>query len=92
MKPNQLYLRCSCYSEVLVLDYWDDEDGELCVAIYSFDYRRSWWWRLKLAWHILNGGDNHTDQIVLSKEDTQKVMEWLNLNDRLNQISESKTI
>jgi len=77
-KPNPLYLRCSCYSEVLALDYWDDEDGELCISIYSFDYRRSWWWRVKLAWTILTGGDNHADQIVLSKEDALKVKEWLN--------------
>lgn len=70
-EPNkkELFLSCSCESEVVKLTKWDDEE-EVYLSIYSFlADKYSFWERLK----ILFGGKTKSAEIILSKKEFSKL-------------------
>ena len=74
-KPTTKYIRCSCGSEILVLDKWDDE---ICLSIwdngYSCDNRLSIRQRIRWCWQIIRKGKPFTDQMVLDTEKIDEIM------------------
>lgn len=64
-KRKDLYLKCSCESEILRVSKWEDEE-EVYFTVYQYlSERYSFWERLK----ILFGGKSKTADIILSKEE-----------------------
>lgn len=70
------YTRCSCGSEMMAMEF---DDFQLEIAIFSQQPRieglaAKW----KFIWHFLRTGLPYTDQIILNKEDTKLVRDYLN--------------
>jgi len=77
------FFECTCLNEVLVLDKWGDESGELALAVYKLqNYPRylPFIKRLKLSLKILFKGEMYHDNIILEKEQVKELKEWLNEN------------
>jgi len=74
-KPITKYICCSCGSEILVLDKWDED---ICLSIwddgYSCDNRLSIWQRMRWCWQIITKGKPFTDQIVLDENKIEDIM------------------
>lgn len=74
-KVKTKYIRCSCGSEILILDKWDEE---ICLSIwdngYACDNRLSISQRIRWCWQIITKGRPFTDQMVLDKEKINEIM------------------
>lgn len=71
-KRKDLFLSCSCESEILRLSKWEDED-EVYFTVYSFlADKYSFLERLK----ILFGGKTKSIDIILSKKEFNKLVRW----------------
>lgn len=69
---KDLFLSCSCESEILRLSKWEDED-EIYLTIYQYlSDRYTFWERIK----ILFGGKSKTADIVLSKKEFNKLKKF----------------
>ena len=95
MKDNKNILFCSCGAECLVLERFDEdtkhrssvisEYDELFISLFQFPlYAQPYsiWGRIKYAFHILWTGKPYYDQVVLEKEEIDKLKNWLNSNFR----------
>lgn len=71
---------CGCKSEVLVLEY-DKEIGLVDLAIYehsiSFRNKMSWFQKLRYIWQVCRHNRPYNDQIVLDKNQIQKLKLFL---------------
>jgi hypothetical protein len=82
MNTEELLIACQCKSEVISFISFP-EDGDVYVSLYSHYYTNNnlnLKQRLKYVWHVLKTGKAHTDQIVLSKENTKTIADWINNN------------
>lgn len=71
-KRKDLFLSCSCESEILRISKWEDED-EVYFTVYSFLANKySFWERLK----ILFGGKTKSTEIILSKKEFNKLRKF----------------
>lgn len=71
-KRKELFLSCSCESEIVKLTKWEDED-EVYFTVYSFlADKYSFWERLK----ILFGGKTKSTEIILDKKEFNKLIKW----------------
>ena len=69
---KDLYLDCNCQGEIVRLSKWDDEE-EIYLTVYQYlSQRYSLWERIK----ILVGGKVKTCDIILSKENFNKIKKW----------------
>lgn len=78
---NNIYFElCGCKSEVLVLEY-DKEIGLVDLAIYehsiSFRNKMSWFQKLRYIWQVCRHNRPYNDQIVLDKNQIQKLKLFL---------------
>ena len=68
-KREDLYLPCSCETEILRVSKWEDEE-EYYFTVYQYTSDKySFWERLK----ILFKGKVRTADIILSKENFEKL-------------------
>ena len=68
-KKEDIFLPCDCNSEILRVIKWEDEE-EYYLTIYSYHADKySLWERVK----ILFGGKVKTSEIILSKENFNKL-------------------
>ena len=73
MKTNHYYYSCSCGSEVLqVQNYEEDQDIELCIFTLGFP-PQDWQERIRWIWHILRTGEVWSDQIFLNYDTAQQL-------------------
>jgi hypothetical protein len=71
-KRKDLFLSCSCESEIVRLSKWEDED-EVYLTVYSFlSDKYSFWERLK----ILFCGKTKSTEIILSKKEFNKLKKF----------------
>jgi len=69
---KDLFLTCSCESELLRFSKWEDEE-EVYITLYSYlNEKYSFWERLK----FLFGGKTKTADVVLSKKEFNKLKKW----------------
>ena len=84
LKPNDHnpihFELCGCKSEVLVLEY-DQEIGLVDLAIYehsvSFRNKMSWYQKCRYIWQVMRYNRPFNDQIILNKEQIQKLKLFL---------------
>ena len=77
-KKESLF-RCSCWGEGMLVSKFDDEEE------ISFSYWRqginpikfNWWMRIKVCWMTLVEGNYYDDEIILSKDETEKLIKHL---------------
>lgn len=71
---------CGCKSEVLVLEH-DKEIGLMDLAIYehsvSFTHKMSWYQKLRYIWQVCRHNKPFTDQIILDKNQIQRLRNFL---------------
>jgi hypothetical protein len=71
-KRKDLYLPCTCETELLRVSKWEDEE-DVYITVYQYlNERYSFWERLK----ILFGGKSKTCDIVLSKKEFNKLKKF----------------
>jgi len=75
---NDLFLECDCHKEVIRVEKHEKEFwfsfwqcGFSCKEKYSF------WQKLKLAFLVLKRGHGYSDMVILSKDQTNKLIEFL---------------
>lgn len=69
---NEIFIPCGCGNEIIRLTKWKDEE-DYYLSIYSYySDKYSLWGRLK----ILFGGKVKTSEVVLSREDFEKLRQF----------------
>lgn len=76
MKENELYIQCSCGSEILKLEY-DEEIDAYYFAVFTRDGRRSWRNRFRQIWNIITTGEPYSDNLVLRSDEINPVVEFI---------------
>jgi hypothetical protein len=73
---KDIYVSCDCGTEVLKIEY-NEEDKEYYIGIYQFKKKYSIRDKLRGIWRIIRNGEPFGDQVVISKEKMDKVIEEL---------------
>ena len=68
-KKKELFLTCTCESELLRVVKWEDED-EIYLSVYSFSAQK---YSLRERVKILFGGKTKTTDIILTKKNFDKL-------------------
>ena len=68
-KKTDLFLTCTCDSELLRVTKWEDEE-EIYFSVYSFLAQKYTLWERIV---ILFGGKTKTAEIILNKENFEKL-------------------
>ena len=74
------FVLCDCYGHSLLL-LSDEEDKQLYLTMFQYGYNsKSYSWKTKLRhiWTIIKYGHPYTDEIILSKEELKKTVDFLN--------------
>lgn len=79
-KNKTTFILCDCRSEVLVLDH--DFEYELTeLSIYenmsSYAHKMSFWQKLRYIYQVLIHNRPYSDQIILNKEQTRHMVDFL---------------
>jgi len=65
-------IKCTCGTEIVVVDVWDDEEDFLAYlwifTLYN-KYPMSFWDKTRHAWHIFKYGDPYSDQVCFEVEE-----------------------
>lgn len=79
-QDKSCFILCSCKSEILYLNY-DAETKltDMCFyhSIESAQHQMSLWTKIKTIWQVLRKGTIYPDQIVLDKNSTKELCEFL---------------
>ena len=82
MADKQKFIQCDCWGEGMLITKFDDEE-ELYFSYWRQGIdpiKPSWWTRLKLCWMMLTKGNVYDDQVVLNKEKSKELADWINKN------------
>ena len=85
---KEKFFKCDCFGEGILLTKFPDESQ------FYFSYWKegitplkfSWWMRLKLCYLVLFKGSHYGDQVILGKEEAEKLSTWVSkrlLEDRI---------
>lgn len=75
-KEKTIFIPCNCKSEVVGLSKYDDED-EIYLTVYKYSSTSySFFARIKMAWKVLKGESIDTADVVLSKENFEKIRQF----------------
>ncbi len=73
---NELFIPCSCHSEVLRVEY---DDGVFYISTYRSSGRHGFLTRLQHIWKIIRTGIPWEDDVILYKEAALKLKDYLDL-------------
>jgi len=79
MADKQKFIQCDCYGEGLLITKFDNEE-ELYFSYWRQGIdpiKLSWWMRLKLCYLALFKGNYYEDQIILNKEKSKELADWI---------------
>lgn len=82
LKTNKtLFIQCSCQSEVLVIEY-DYEINMADFAIFgnrsSYEYKLSFWQRMRYCYQVLVNKKPYADQIMLDHKQLKDLKNFIN--------------
>lgn len=76
MTNKNILLNCECHGEVLSLTRFENEE-ETYFTVYKYSYSGiSFFRRIKMAIRVLKGEGISTADVVLSKENFEKIKEF----------------
>lgn len=75
---SELYLRCSCGNEVLVVERFDDE--MYIISMRTMPIHLNFWSRIKNIFQMLKGLPNY--EIVLTEEQMMILRQWIKDKDK----------
>lgn len=72
---EELLVPCECLSEILRIERWSDEEGQVSMQLYKYFSvdNISFWRRVKMAFEVLRGREINTADIIISKENWNKI-------------------
>lgn len=76
---EELYIKCSCHSEGLYLSY-DREEKLYYLSMFILGYRSkklSMIEKIRWCWYIIKNGKPYTDQLVLDKNATKEMADFI---------------
>lgn len=79
---KEIFLECSCYSEGIKFDY-NKEENTLEISIYQRGLTprtRSWKEKLRWIWQIITKDNVYGDEIMLEKNNINRLVEFVNEN------------
>ena len=79
---SKIQIHCSCGSEIISLCKFDNEE-EIYLSLYTlgqFSLKPTILERIKYCFYHLKTGKIYTDQIILDKNNTKKLINWLKEN------------
>ncbi len=75
---KELLISCKCLGEVLSRLKYDDEP-DVYITVYRYQFPNlSFWRRIKFVVKVLRGKGIETADVVLSREDFNKIKEFKN--------------
>lgn len=80
-KNKTTFMLCDCGGEVLIVDYDPEyELADLCIyeSIQSYNYKMSFWQKLRYIYRVLWCNRPYSDQIVLNREQLKDLNSFLN--------------
>jgi len=80
MADKEKFIKCDCWGEGMLITKFDDEE-ELYFSYWRQGIdpiKLSWWMRLKLCWMTLTKGNYYEDQVILNKEKSKELADWIN--------------
>lgn len=76
VEERELLMSCDCYGEIVRLTNYSDEE-EVYLTIYKYHFEgQSFLTRLKGAWNVFRGRGISTADVVLSKENFNKIKQF----------------
>jgi len=82
MADQEKFIKCDCHSEGMLITKFDDEE-ELYFSFWREGLdpvKLTWWMRLKVCYLALFKGNYYEDQIILNKEKSKELADWINKN------------
>ena len=82
-KDKFIFIKCECHGEGLGVDY-DKEDGQYYFSYWSAGLSNkhlSWRERIRYCWSALTKGKAFNDEIILSEESAQVLVDFINRGD-----------
>lgn len=79
---KEIFLECSCYSEGIKFDY-NKEENTLEISIYQRGLTprtRSWKEKLRWIWQIITKDNVYGDEVMLEKNNINRLVEFVNEN------------
>jgi hypothetical protein len=73
------FVICDCFCHALCCQF-DKLDNELYLSMWHRSpgvSKWGWWQRLRWVWHVLITGEPYYDELVLNKESTKELIEYL---------------
>lgn len=80
---SELFLRCDCHGEAMMVEEWDDISFKLQDFYFSYWNSGSqgmsmmWKDRLRVIWKVLTTGRAYSDQVILCRPKVKKLVEYL---------------
>jgi len=88
---RQQFFTCECYGDAIQTMKFDDEDLIYFSIWYQGPHRKvGWKHKLKYIWRILTNGSPYGDQVILSKQKSKQLANWLLKHSRDNEAIELK--
>ncbi len=78
---KSLVLQCDCMVETMNISFVIENESEPFEGYITFsnwwDQNRTWRERFRVCWTILRGKSHYFDSIILDREDTEKIQNYL---------------
>lgn len=75
-KKKDLYINCECNSEILRITKWEDDDEFYLTAYEYSPSSTSFLRQIKRAFNILCGKNTVTKELIISKENFNKIKKF----------------
>jgi len=73
MEKKEILVKCGDNCSAMSVDKFDDDEDEYFITFYNSYEDCSWFKKIKAIWKILRGRNIHNSEIILSKEEYNKL-------------------
>lgn len=80
---TELFLRCTCGDEVLVIEH-DEEEKEYIISVRTIPIKMTWRTQLRKLWQTLKDGFNY--EVILNEEQMNVLQKWITTNKKDTQV------
>jgi len=77
MADKEVFIKCACGSEGLLLSYWKDDKEVYISKLRHAPGSTTLKWRLKAAWDTLVSGEPYKDEILLGEDQVAELQLFL---------------
>jgi len=80
MNPKEIFIKCECHGESLGIEY-DAGDQYYYLSMWNRGFTNKilpWKERIRFCWHLLTKGKAFNDELILSQESVDILVNFLN--------------